>query len=288
MIRSRQAFSTALSALLLAGAVAGCTAPEAADDPVVAIAFDQPLHRSELRQVIPIGTPSVDSVAMAQAFIRNWLEKQVVLNKAEANLAEADRDFEAKLLDYRNSLLLFAYEQELVKQKLDTAIAAEEMQSYLDEHKVDFALRDGLVRARWFRITWEDEREVRPLAKAFERGGPEDKSMLERWLAERSIPITDRSASWTTWAELRSELPVEQRERAELLERDQRVVLRGQGQALFLEILEHRVPGELSPLSVVERDIRAIILNQRKLQLLERMRQDLYREATERKDIRIL
>ncbi len=288
MTRSRLALSTALPAVLLAWMVTGCGDQGPADDPVVAVAFDLPLHRSELRQVIPIGTPAVDSVAMAQAFIRNWLEKQVVLNKAEANLAEADRDFEAKLLDYRNSLLLFAYEQELVKQKLDTAIGAEEMQNYLDGHKVDFALRDGLVRARWFRIAVDDERQLRPLVKAFERGDPEDKSMLERWLAERNIPITDRSGAWTTWAELRAELPADHREREDLPARDQRVVLRADGQALFLEVLEHRVPGELSPLSVVERDIRAIILNQRKLQLLERMRQDLYREATERKDIRIL
>jgi hypothetical protein len=268
--------------------VTGCSGPEVPADPVVAVAFDQPLHRAELRQVIPIGTSAADSVAMAQAFIRNWLEKQVVLNKAEANLAEADRDFEAKLLDYRNSLLLFAYEQELVRQKLDTVISTEEMEACLEDHKDDLILRDGMVRARWFRVPRTDERALRPLVAAFERSSPEDRSMVERWLAERNIPITDRSERWTAWGELYAELPPEHRDREGLLAKDQRLVLRSEGQVLFLEIREHRLPGEASPLSVVERDIRAIILNKRKLQLLERMRQDLYREATERKDIRIL
>lgn len=276
-----------LGAPMLLGMVA-CGGEPPTDDPVVAIAFEQPLHRSELRQVIPLGTTPADSAAMAQSFIRNWLEKQVVLEKAEANMAEADKDFEAKLLDYRNSLLLFAYEQKLVEQKLDTVVGAEEMQAYLDEHKVDFALKDGLVRARWFRVQAIDARELRTLSKAFARGEPEDKSMLERWLAERNIPLVDRSTVWATWDDFRAELPMEHRNREDLLNKDQRVVLEEPGGALFLEILEHRVAGELSPLSVVERAIRTIILNQRKLQLLERMRQDLYREATERKDIRIL
>ncbi len=276
-----------LGAPMLLGMLA-CGGEPPAEDPVVAIAFDQPLHRSELRQVIPLGTPLEDSTAMAQSFIRNWLEKQVVLQKAEANMAEADKDFEAKLLDYRNSLLLFAYEQKLVEQKLDTLVGLEEMQAYLDAHKVDFALKDGLVRARWFRVQTSDARELRIITKAFSKGGPEDKSMLERWLAERNIPLVDRSAVWATWTDFKAELPVEHRDREDLLNKDQRIVLNEPLGAFFLEIVEHRVAGELSPLSVVDRSIRTIILNQRKLQLLERMRQDLYREATERKDIRIL
>lgn len=276
-----------LGVLLLLGGV-GCGQPEPVEDPVVAIAYDLALHRSELRQVIPVGTVTEDSVAMAQAFIRSWLEKQVVLQRAEANMAEADKDFEAKLIDYRNSLLLFAYEQKLVEQKLDTVIGAEELEAYLDEHKVDFALKDGLVRARWFRVTSTDQRELRMLAKAFERGKPEDKSVVERWLAERNIPITDRSAIWAGWSEFRPELPMEHRDREDLLDKDHRIVLSEPGGAFFLEVVEHRMPGELSPVSVAERSIRSIILNQRKLQLLERMRQDLYREATERNDIRIL
>jgi hypothetical protein len=144
------------------------------------------------------------------------------------------------------------------------------------------------VRARWFRIQTTDVRELRTLTKAFSKGDPEDKSMLERWLAERNIPLVDRSDVWSTWSDVKAELPIEHRDREDLLNKDQRVVLNEPGGAFFLEILEHRVAGELSPLSVVERPIRTIILNQRKLQLLERMRQDLYREATERNDIRIL
>jgi hypothetical protein len=278
----------AAGSTLLFLAMNGCSAPEVPEDTVVAVAFDKPLHRGDLRQVIPIGTSAADSVAMAQAFIRNWLEKQVVLHKAEANLADADRDFEARLLDYRNSLLLFAYEQELVRQKLDTVISMEEMEACLEEHKDDLILRDGMVRARWFRLPRTDERTLKPLVAAFERASSEDRSMLERWLAERNIPITDRSGTWTAWGELYAELPPEHRDRQGLLSQDQRLVLRSEGQVMFLDIIEHRLPGEASPLSVVERDIRAIVLNKRKLQLLERMRQDLYREATERKDIRIL
>lgn len=267
--------------------LAACSPGEDAGDPTVARAFDQRLYWSDLRQVIPLDVTGADSTAMATAFITNWLHQQVVLNKAEQNIAASDKDFETKLRDYRNSLLIFAYEQELVNQKLDTAVSADELAQYYEANKVNFELRDNILRARWFKITETDKRTRRRLEEAFMSGRPEEMREVELWLAERGHPIVDRSASWTTWSELRSELPVAYRDAEDLLEGGKRIVLMEGDQLFFLEVLELRVKNSSSPLDLVEQDIRSILLNQRKLQLLERMRQDLYREALDRKDIEI-
>lgn len=72
---------------------------------------------------------------------------------------------------------------------------------------------------------------------------------------------------------MRGELPITLQDRADLLERDQRQVFQDGDQLILMEVLEHRAKGTLSPLPMVEQDVRAIVLNQRKLQLLERMRQ---------------
>lgn len=114
---------------VLAALVVGCVDGDEGGDPVVATAYDERLHWSDLRQVIPMDLDPVDSAAMASAYVTSWLQQQVVLHKAEENIAEADKDFAPKLRDYRNSLLLFAYEQELVNQKLDTVVTIGTMES---------------------------------------------------------------------------------------------------------------------------------------------------------------
>ncbi len=265
-----------------------CTPGEDGGDPVVARAFDQKLYWSDMRQVIPLEVTGADSAAMATAFITNWLNQQVVLNKAEQNIAVEDKDFEVKLREYRNSLLIFAYEQELVNQKLDTAVGAEELARYYDDNKVNFELRDNILRARWFKITEGDKRTRRRLEEAFLSGKPEDMREVELWLAQRGHTIVDRSSTWTTWSELRTELPVGQAAEDVPLQSGQRFVLKEGDLMFFLDVLELRGRNSASPLDLVERDIRSILLNQRKLQLLERMRQDLYREALDRKDIEVL
>lgn len=272
---------------VLAALVVGCVDGDEGGDPVVATAYDERLHWSDLRQVIPMDLDPVDSAAMASAYVTSWLQQQVVLHKAEENIAEADKDFAPKLRDYRNSLLLFAYEQELVNQKLDTVVTIGTMEAYLEANKVDFELQENIARIRWLKLNVSDDRTRRKLQKAFEGGGPEDMREVELWAAQNGVTINDRSDTWTAWSDLRGELPITLQDRADLLERDQRQVFQDGDQLILMEVLEHRAKGTLSPLPMVEQDVRAIVLNQRKLQLLERMRQDLYREALDRQDIRI-
>ena len=54
-----------------------------------------------------------------------------------------------------------------------------------------------------------------------------------------------------------------------------------------MDILERRSKGAGSPQDIVRQDIRSILINQRKLHLIERMREDLYREAQDARNIEV-
>jgi hypothetical protein len=263
--------------LLLAPALAACGAGADEGDAALASAYDRTLRWSELRQVIPIGLPPADSAAMAEAYIDNWMRQQVELHHAEQNLEPARKEFEAELRDYRNSLLLFAYEEELVRQRLDTVIPQGEIEAYYQVHAEDFDLPDDLVRARWFALPADDRKALKRLQDRFLSGRPDDMREVEIALVQRGIAIQDRSAQWLTAAELRNEVPIEAL--PSVGERGQRLVVPSGGNAWFIDIVELRPRHAPAPIELVRQDIRTILLNQRKLELLARMRQDLYDQA---------
>jgi hypothetical protein len=267
---------TGLALALCLGACVPATDP---DDPPVARAYDKQLFWSDLRQVVPLDASPEDSAGIAQAFITNWLRQQVLLRKAEENLGEQQKDFEVRLRDYRNSLVIFAYEQALVDQKLDTAVSSSEVEAYYEQERDNFELRDNILRLRWFKVRESDKRTLKRLEEQFMSGDPERMRSVELWLAERNVPIVDRSDRWTAFNELRAEIPVWAVQSPEPRLREGRMVLRDLEGAFFIDILELRMKDSVSPLAMVEQDIRSILINQRKLQLLERMREDVYREA---------
>lgn len=258
------------------------------EDPPIARAWDKYLYWSDLRQVVPMGSTAEDSVAIAQRFIDNWMREQAVLKAAELNLAASAKDFEARLRNYHNSLLTFAYEEALVRQKLDTAVSEQQIDDYYQKNRSNFELKDNILRLRWFKVRENDRRTLKRLEEHFTSGSPERMREVEIWLAERGVPIIDRSGTWTNREGLRAEMPVVDRLPAEVPPGGLRFVLKDEGVHWFVEVLEQRTRDSASPLSMVRQDIRSIIINQRKLQLIERMREDLHREAIVRKDIEIL
>jgi hypothetical protein len=273
----------ARAVIVIAGGLQACTTTTDQEDPVVARAYDQVLRWSDLRQLIPMGLPPQDSAVMADSHINNWIRKEVVLHKAEENLAPGDKDFEAQLRDYRNSLVLFAYEQALVDQKLDTVIAEVEVQAYYDANEANFELRDHAVKLRWFRLIARDRKVKERVKDLFKSPKEEKRHELEIWLASNGVNIIDRSADWTYWSDLDAEFPVDLPEP----HAPERVVLNSDSTTWFLEILELRPRNSTMPVELVRRDIRSILLNQRKLQLIERMREDLYREALQNNDVEV-
>lgn len=262
-----------------------CAGPDESADKVLARAFDQTLRWSDLRQVVPLDATPKDSAALAQQYIDAWLHQQVVLNTAEANQPDRDLDMEAQLEDYRRSLIIYNYEQALVAQKLDTNVSEGDVQAYYDAHKTDFELKDEMIRARWFKVNEPDKRVLRRMEQRFKSGEGDDLHEVELWLARSGVGIVDRSTVWTPASELRAEVPLSDVD--ELIARDMKGVLIQEGAAWFVEILEHRPRNSLSPVELVRQDIRAILLNQRKLQLTADMRRDVYEQAVKNNDVEV-
>ncbi len=262
---------------LTASCISACGPSAEEEDPVLARAYENVLHWSDLRQVVPLGTAPEDSAALAQAYINNWLRQQVELRHAEQNLSEGRKRFEAELRDYRNSLLLHAFEEQLIDQRLDTVISDSELTAYYQANTDRFNLGDDLLRARWFHVREQDKRALRKLEDRFVSGRPDDRREVEILLATRGVEITDRSMAWTTLAELRDMVPVT--DLPAVPPDGRRMALHEEGGAWFLELLELRPRLSPAPIELVRQEIRSIILNERKLELIDRMRNDLYQEA---------
>ncbi len=268
--------------LMSMGLAAGCREVPGGVDRPVARAYGNVLPWQDLRKAVPVDASAADSAAMADRYIRNWLEQQVLLHKADENMATNPIDMEAQLRDYRNSLLIFAYERALVEQKLDTLVRAVEIEGYYEANRSSFELKQSLVRARWTRVQDDDRRTMEKLKAHFLSGDPQRLSELEMWQAQHGYTATDRSQVWITMPELIASVPMDEPNSPG------RQVVKRDGSTWFVDLLELRTKGTVSPLELVQPDIRAIIINQRKLLLIERMRQDLFREAIENKEIEVL
>ena len=103
-------------------------------DRVVASIYDKTLHQSDLQSVLYEGISVNDSLVRTKAFINNWIRVQLIIHQAEKNLDKSELDFSRQIEDYRNSLIIYKYQTQLIEQNLDTVVSDAEIEKYLEDN----------------------------------------------------------------------------------------------------------------------------------------------------------
>ncbi|MFZ1618380.1 MAG: hypothetical protein WAT41_13605 [Flavobacteriales bacterium] len=262
-----------------------CGSDRNAGDRVVAEAYGEKLYWSDLRPVIPVGTAREDSVAMARRFLENWARDRVMLHKAEENLDQSQLNVEAQLKDYRESLINFAYEQALVEQNLDTVVTDKAVKDYYEKNLANFQLKDNIVRVRWFKLRNDDKKLMQRVEELWRSTDDGDRSKLEVLLAQRGATIVDSRGDWVPFMELQQQVPLHPDNPTDWLQGRGKVTVSENGVTWFVNFIDHQLKDSTSPLELVAPQVRSILINQRKLRLVERLREELYNDAVSKKDV---
>lgn len=252
----------------------------------MAIAYNDKLYWSDLRLVVPMTATPEDSAAIAKRYLDNWARNRVVLHMAEQNLDKEQINLEAQLRSYRESLLTFAYEQALVLQNLDTVISGSQVQAHYDRNMANFQLKDNIVKVRWFKLRDQDKRTLRRVEQLWRSNDRKDLHELELMLARQGTAIVDTHDEWIEFSILQQQVPMRPENPTDWLQRQTKVVVDDPSGTYFVNFLDHRLKDSTSPIDMVEAQIRSIIINQRKLNLVDRMREELYTNAVANKDVR--
>lgn len=267
-----------------------CTEEQAKEEAdkgkIIATVYNYNLYESDLAGVVPAGLTPEDSTRRAENFINSWVREMLLLSKAESNLPANDPEMEKKLRDYRNSLVIYAYETELVQQKLDTVVTDEEIEAYYNGHPNDFQLRDNIVKVVYVKVD-QKAPNIPKLKTWVKSDKPQDREELEKYCRQYASNYYLDDNSWLLFDDLLKEVPIETYNRELFLQNNRFVEVADSTHIYFLNIKGFMTRNSQSPLSFEKENIRSIILNKRKLELIDKMHDDLYNEAVENNSIKI-
>lgn len=253
---------------------------------LVAQVGDKTLSWEELEGVIPNNSSTEDSVKLAESYIKDWVREQVVVVQAESNLTDEQKNFEELIESYRRSLLTYAYEQELVRQKLDTLISEDEIEKYYNDNIQNFQLKDYIVKVKFCAISL-DSKDLKQMKKLFYSKEEED---LVKWIAlcvDKQAAYYFNEDRWMLWEDFIEKIPLEVFDVESFLRKNKSIEIEKNGTIHFISIMDYQLSGSQSPLSYEREKIKDLIINKRKIELLTRMREDVYQQAMERKEVQI-
>lgn len=263
---------------------AGCGGTEESTEEKVARVYDRYLYTSDLAGIVPSGTSAADSIEMISEYISNWTQEQVILHQADLNLTEEQKDVEKQLEDYRNSLMIFAYESALVQQRLDTSVSRREIEAYYNENPEHFLLRDYIVKVLYVKLDTANE-DKRKVNKWYKLRKEEDLGELLAFSQAYAVNHYYDDQSWLYFDDLTREIPLRVYNKEEFLQKNKYVSFENGGYLYFLHILDYRLKDNVSPIDLEVHNIRNEIINQRKSKLITDMRNTLYNDALDRQHV---
>ncbi len=268
-----------LAGLLLITHALSCTKLETRTrEKSLAHVFENNLYPSDIRDIFPNNVSPEDSIMIQQNYVDKWVKKQLILQKAELNLTEEQKDVRLQIEEYRSSLLIYKYEQNLILQKLDTLISDEEIETYYLENPSNFNLDRHIVKALFLKLPI-DAPEIWRVRQMSRSEKEEDFREMESYCYQHGAKYDYFDDNWTPFSTITRALPNEIRTPESFLRWNRYIEQQDSAFRYMVNLKEYSLAGTVAPLPYVEQKIRSIILNKRKVQFVRDLENNIYKDA---------
>lgn len=247
----------------------------------VATFGDYTLTDRELARQIPPGLAADDSLEFARNYIENWILHHALAQAALEKNPEAEQLIAHELEYHRSILLAEQWRDEVLATQLDTVVTFEEVDQYYKNNIEQFTAEDNLYQFYYVRT---DEPETTPqLRQRLGSEDAEDRRIIKEWAEENAdrIKYDERYLGPEALQTIQQNFP---NQNLAAVPPGSPVAVSanfvdGKKIVYFFFMRDVIRKGEPLPIERVAVEIRQLLLNKRKNQLLETAEQNLLEEA---------
>jgi len=252
---------------------------ETGDRVAVARVENAYLYKDELADIISKSTTRQDSIERAETYINSWIRKQLLIQEASKKIDINEAEVERKILDYRFSLIAYEYQSYYVKQNLDTALSAADIETYYTQNIDNFVLKQNIVQAVYVKVPKTAPRTNR-IKDLLLSQKEKDENELRSYCLSFSTAYHLSDSAWIVFDELVKNSPLaEIPNKIQFLKANRYYETSDDSYLYFLKVAKYRISDNISPLEFVRDDIRNIILNKRKVELAKKLEDEVYNKA---------
>ena len=255
---------------LLFLAISSCE--RSVEDNILAQVNDDLLYFDDVIKDMPISI--LDTSAFVEKYISKWIRNKVLLDQALINLDDNSEDIKHKVTLYKNSLLIYEYQQRLINQNFDTSVILNDILSYYNENIREFKLNQDIFKGR-FIIIDKNAPNIEQLLKIFKSNDNDDIDDLVSYCMLYALEYYVNDSSWNYFNSIKYKIPDNinanniflSKRKYDLIEDDKYLYL------LFLK--DFKIKGSTSPFSLERDKIKSLIINNNKIKYLDIVEKDL-------------
>ncbi len=266
--------------LLILSFLSGCTyfSRSSQGDNVIASVGNKSLLRRDLAAALPAGITKPDSIIQAKDYIQRWVREELMVAMAEENLSDEQKDVQRELDEYRSSLIIHRYLQQIINQKLDTVLTGGDIRQFYDLHPEKFILDQNIVKAIYIEVP-KKEAKSDQLKKWMNATDDKSRTELEKYSFQYATKFDYFNEQWIDFSQIRSRMPASFNSPEAALKKNSFIESSDDNKYYLAAIKDYRLIGDKAPFEFVKDRISGLILNNRKMEFIEELQKNIYQKG---------
>jgi len=262
--------------------ISGCKQQtgEVSKDVIVSVGSES-LTRQELEAYISNGISKQDSLIASENYIRFWIREALIYEIAAKNVADK-KEIQRLVENYRQSLIIYRYQEQLVQEKLSKIITEKAIRQYYEENKNNFKLDVPLLKGMFLKIP-ANAPGIDNVRIWYKSTKTKDIENLDKYIVKNAVSYDDFFDHWVDLESIKDKLPAGKLNENYL---QKHIELQDSSFYYFIKIYDYLRSGDYEPVEHAEPHIREILVNQKKADFLRGVENDLYNEALKKGKIK--
>ena len=258
---------------------------QSSSNKLLATVYNKSLYLSDMEGMFRENATQQDSLQTINAFVDRWLRDNIIMTEAERNVPK-DLNIDDLLKRYRESLILSSYEEQLTKMGLDTTISEAELNAFYEKNKEQYQLETPIERGYFLKIA-KPVSESDSLQKWWNnpKSGDNLKKMRD-YAAKRARSYILEDSSWHKVDDILKMLP-KGTLTSENISSGKELTMKDDDFQYFFRAVGVMNQKEIAPLSFIKSQASKYILHQRKIQLIEKRKQEMYDLELKKNNIKL-
>ena len=233
-----------------------------------------------------ISNEAEDSTYFAEKFMNEWIRRELMLSYAKMNLSTDLLKYDKQIEDYKASLLIYAYQKELLDQNFDTTIKLSAINDYYEKYKDEFRLSRNIFKGRFIVVDKSVPR-LKELSKWYKSENGSAIDDLKDYCIQFAKEYYFADNSWQYFSNINNRLPNLISEQEYFLKNTKGVWFEDETFRYYIYIKDYKIKGSQSPLAFERSKIKDVLLNKKKINYLEQLEDELYHNGLTNNKIKI-
>ncbi len=242
------------------------------------------LYKYEVDDIVPKGLNQTDSTLAAEAYIKMWIKNELIYEKALENLNDKEK-IEELVNNYRQSLTIFTYQEQLLQERLSKNISDSELQTLYNENPDQFKLDNSIIKGFFLKVPLNAP-QFDEMKKWYKQGDLKAIEQIEKLSLQNAVIFDYFNSQWVDFDDVMTNIPYQVTNEKQFLSSNKTFEVQDSSYVYLLNIKEYLLEGNQTPFDYSKGKIMDIIINRKRENFIKEFEENLYKAAIDNKQIK--